>query len=137
MKLSINSSFSLNLIRVLSAQAVLVGHSVRSFGLDIPFLMNNTDGKPSSMDNLSVVVFFVLSGTLTFFRFYFVRLAYDITLSILFAGTLLFLLSYCQNFNKVPNWLNKTVSFIANYSFTLISYSLYHYECYFNEFISL
>jgi peptidoglycan/LPS O-acetylase OafA/YrhL len=60
-KLSTTSSFLLNLIRVLSAQAVLFGHCFGVFSIHVPLL---TNGVPKSIQHLGVLVFFVLSGFL-------------------------------------------------------------------------
>ena len=64
--LTTSSSISLDLIRVIAAQAVLIGHSLNYFDL-FPFI------RPpyfEFMQNIAVVVFFILSGFLITYSIY-------------------------------------------------------------------
>lgn len=60
------------------------------------------------------VLFFILA----FFRFYFLRFAYDLALAVLIAGFLFSSISLLQNYEKLPK-ISKIVTFCADYSFTL------------------
>ena len=60
-KLSANSSVMLNLLRVILAQLVLLGHAFDFFGV---FSQLNQGNAPPQIGRLAVVVFFILSGLL-------------------------------------------------------------------------